>query len=201
MKHIPRLPVFLLLFLFFLPNAEAETGDTVLIVIDTLKSRVDWKCDKHYGFVPLKSGTIKLVDGNIAGGSFVMNMDSLKDSDITYDLMRKTLHNTLRSQFFFDTEKYPVSEFYIDYAEPEGNDRFRITGDLIIKGIDNCISFDAKIIRRKPYFKAVTDTFFIDRTQWGITIYSKEEAEDENSVIVSDEIYFVIHLTGKAKQE
>ena len=201
MKYLTRILFLTLLMSFVSHYAKAGNHDTAVYIIDTVKSAVKWQCDKHYGFVPIKSGTIKTVDGTIVAGSFVMNMDSLKDEDIDYDLMRKTLHNTLRSEFFFDTKKYHTSEFHLDYAEPTGKNRHHVTGDLIVKGIDNCIEFDTRIVFRKHTFEAVSDTFYIDRLNWGITIYSREEAESDDSVIVSNEIYFTIQLFGAAKKE
>ncbi len=174
-----------------IPSAQ----DTVSYVMDT-SSYLNWSCDSHYGIVPLKSGVLKIVNGQPVEGNFVILMDSLKDSDIDYKLMRETLHNTLKSKFFFDVANYPTVEFRLDYAEPAGKNTFNVSGDLKIKDIVNCIQLKSTIHADEEKLTAVSDKFFIDRTQHGITIYSKSEAVDDNSVIVSDEIYFVVHLFG-----
>ncbi len=173
----------------------SSAQDTVSYVMDT-SSYLAWSCDKHYGVVPLKSGVLKMVNGQPVEGNFVILMDSLKDKDIDYKLMRETLHNTLKSQFFFDVKNYPTVDFRLDYAEPAGKNTFNVSGDLKIKGVVNCIRFKSTIHADGKKLTAVSDKFFIDRTQYGITIYSESEAVDDNSVIVSDEIYFVVHLFG-----
>jgi polyisoprenoid-binding protein YceI len=137
------------------------------------------------------------VENIIVAGNLVVKMDSLKDLDIDYTLMRETLHNTLKSSFFFDVANYPTADFTLDYVEPLGKNRYAVSGDLSIKDIVNCIHFKSKIRFDKKIFSAISDTFDVDRTQYGITLYSPGEAADDNSVVVSNEIHFVVHITGK----
>ena len=200
MKSISFLPIFMLLLTFSsVAQKKINDVDTITYDMDTVQSYLSWSCDKHYGIVPLKSGKIQVVRQAVVAGSFVVNMDSLKDLDIDYMLMRETLHNTLKSGFFFDVANFPTAEFVLDYAEPVENNYFQISGDLRVKDIVNCIHFKSKIMFDEKAFSAISDTFDVDRTQYGITIYSPEEAADDQSVVVSDEIHFVVHLSGKRK--
>lgn len=200
MKSISFLPIFMLLLTFSsVAQKKINDVDTITYDMDTVQSYLSWSCDKHYGIVPLKSGKIQVVKQAVVAGSFVVNMDSLKDLDIDYMLMRETLHNTLKSGFFFDVANFPTAEFVLDYAEPVENNYFQISGDLRVKDIVNCIHFKSKIMFDEKAFSAISDTFDVDRTQYGITIYSPEEAADDQSVVVSDEIHFVVHLSGKRK--
>jgi polyisoprenoid-binding protein YceI len=191
----------LLVTLFVLARAGNSTAqykaDTSYFEVDTVKSCIEWFCDSHNGTVILKSGKIKTVGNQIVAGNFVINMDSLQDKDITYELMRKTLHNTLKSEFFFDVKNYPTSTFVLDNAIPYGKNNYKISGDLWIKGLVNCIGFNAVITIAGNELTAVSEKFYIDRTRWGITIYSKQEAKSDDSVIVSDEIYFKIKIFAK----
>jgi hypothetical protein len=174
-----------------------NNNDISVFAVDTVKSYIEWFCDSHNGIVPFKSGTITTVGNKITAGYFIINMDSLQDKDITYELMRQTLHNTLKSKFFFDVKNFPTSTFVLDYAVNLGKNRYKITGDLWIKGIVNCIDFKTKLTINGNTLTAESEKFFIDRTRWGITIYSKQEATSDDSVIVSDEIYFIIHIIAK----
>ncbi len=196
-----RTKSILLFLLMFATVAIAQNdyvaGDTIYYEIDTVKSYLAWSCDSHNGMVPLKSGEVKVVENIIVAGNFVVKMDSLKDLDIDYTLMRETLHNTLKSSFFFDVANYPTADFTLDYVEPLGKNRYAVSGDLSIKDIVNCIHFKSKIRFDKKIFSAISDTFDVDRTQYGITLYSPGEAADDNSVVVSNEIHFVVHITGK----
>ncbi|RLD90445.1 MAG: hypothetical protein DRJ09_04275 [Bacteroidetes bacterium] len=197
MKSIYFLLLFMLLSLTSVTQNKTVSIDTVTYEMDTVKSYVAWACDKHYGIVPLKSSHVQVVNQAVVAGSFVLNMDSLKDLDIDYTLMRKTLHNTLKSAFFFDVAHFPTAEFILDYAEPLGNNYFQVSGNLQVKDIVDCIQFKSKITFDETVFTATSDTFDVDRTKYGITIYSPDEADDDQSVVVSNEIYFVVHLIGK----
>jgi len=178
-------------------NVSAQSTDTLIYVFDTTESYVEWNCDSHHGTVPLQSGIVKIVEGEIVSGNFKMKMDSVKNLDIDYPLMRHTLENTLRSEFFFDTENFPTSDFNIDYTIPKGKNKYLIAGDLWIRGLVNCIRFNAKVNFDQEQFTAVSDSFQINRIDWNLTIYSQQEAKSDEAVIVSDNIGLVIHLKGK----
>jgi polyisoprenoid-binding protein YceI len=49
----------------------------------------------------------------------------------------------LRSADFFDVEKFPAASFKSRAVEDLGGDRYRISGDLTIRGITKPVSFDA----------------------------------------------------------
>lgn len=195
-------PLFLSLFIillmprFGISQKMMPPSDTTTYTMDTIHSYLRWSCDKHHGTLLLKRGVLKTMGETLISGNFTINMDSLRDLDIENELIRKTLYNTLKSKFFFDVKKYHTATFSIDYAEPLGNNNFKITGDLQIKGITNCIQFQSNITFGKKELTATSENFFIDRTHWGITIYSQQMATSDDSVIVGDEIYIVVHLVG-----
>ena len=196
MKKIFIKYIAILLLGFPTHKVSAQVCDTLVYLMDATESYLAWNCDSHHGTVPIESGSIKTLNGDIVSGNFVMKMDSIKDLDIDYPLMRHTLENTLRSKFFFDVKNFPTTEFNIDYALPLENNRQHIAGDLWIKGLVNCIKFNSSISFNQKEFIAVSDSFQINRIDWNITIYSKQEAKSEESVIVSDSIGFVVHLKG-----
>jgi polyisoprenoid-binding protein YceI len=175
--------------------------DTIVYEIDTLKSYIEWDCDSHNGTVPINDGSLEVCNNEIIGGSFFIQMDSIKDLDIDYDLMRKTLENTLKSNFFFDVAAYPVSEFYIYYVKKIDKSNYLITGNLWIKGLVNCIRFKSSVIFYGNRFIAKTEHFKIDRTLYNILSYSKKVVTDDDSFIVSDSIGFKIYLIGYKKEK
>jgi len=200
MKGIVKKMTLFLLILSFL-RVSAQSADTITFEIDTVNSYVAWNCDSHHGTVPLQSGIIKTVDNNIVSGGFQLKMDSIKDLDIDYPLMRHTLENTLRSEFFFDVKEFPTSTFNIDYVISNGSSKTIIAGDLWIRGLVNCVRFTASVNFDDKTFQAVSDSFNINRIDWNITIYSKQEAKSDESVIISDSIGFVVHLKGYRKED
>jgi polyisoprenoid-binding protein YceI len=49
----------------------------------------------------------------------------------------------LRSADFFDVEKFPTASFKSTRVEDLGGDKYRISGDLTIRGVTKPVSFDA----------------------------------------------------------
>ena len=48
----------------------------------------------------------------------------------------------LRSPDFFDVEKYPTMAFRSTKIEPAGQDKYKVTGDLTIKGVTKPVTFN-----------------------------------------------------------
>jgi polyisoprenoid-binding protein YceI len=194
-----------ILFLFVLQLstqklAAVETGsDTLTYLIDTSLSKVEWACDIHLGYLSFESGELQVFDGKLVGGSFDVCMESIIDIDIDYDLMRLTLQNTLKSVEFFYAEKYHFSNFRIDHIEetPDGEIVF---GDLTIVGVTNCISFPFELEFASGTLTATSGEIILDRTDWGITSMSKEDAKSDKSFIVPNDFKIVVTLVGTKTQ-
>ena len=192
---------FLLSFLFMssLFASEPVRGDTVEYRIDTALSRLYWSCNIHHGYIYLKEGCIKTVGNQIVAADVLFQMDSVFDQDITYDLMRKTLQNILRSDVFFNTKVYPYSRFLLDESRLLKGNEYQITGDLEIMGIPNCIRFHAVINRKGKILEAKSRKFYVNRLHWGITSYSRHVATSDKNFIVSDSIGISFDLKAVRK--
>jgi len=180
--------LFSFLFLGSVLGFEPVRSDTLVYKIDIAKSKLYWYCNIHRGYVLLKEGTLKIVDNKVVGANVVFQMDSIVDQDITYDLMRRTLQNILKSDVFFNTKRYPVSRFLLDNVVNLSGNTYHIVGDLELMGVTGCIEFDAQIIRKGKALEIKSEKFYIDRLRWGITSYSKLAATSEENFIVSDSI-------------
>lgn len=156
--------------------------------IDASKSYLTWKIDAHHGKVNICKGTFRVEEGEITAGHFTICMDSIVNLDIEYDLMRQVLENTLMSKELFDAKRYPYATFKIQQAKPISDDKIKIYGDLMLKGIEKCIAFEAKIKAEMGQFSAQSESFGIDRTDWGITAMSKNFSSSEESYIVRDTV-------------
>ena len=173
------------------PSLPLEDGD---YSIDLSASKIEWFCVIHKGYTLLKEGHITVVNNKITGGDFKILMDSIVDIDIDYYLMKATLENTLKSDMFFDVKKYPVSIFTITSTSDKGGNRYYVTGDLKIKDIVKPISFISTITTKNDTLLAKSDRFSINRTDWGVTIYSKNYPQTDDSFLFTDFIDFVITL-------
>ena len=137
--------------------------------IDPKKSTIKWEgkkiTGKHSGDIQFKSGNVDIKDGNLVGGSFVVNMTTINVLDLTGDYKEK-LEGHLNSDDFFGVATYPEALFTI--TNVDGN---KVVGDLTIKGHTekkafvlikkgNTIVGDVKIDRTKFDIKYGSSSFF-----------------------------------------
>jgi polyisoprenoid-binding protein YceI len=175
--------------------AQQTNSDTTTYKIDINKSKIKWSCDLHNGFILFNDGVLKLINNKIVDGNFTILMDSIIDLDIDYKLMKITLENTLRSSDFFNTKEYPFSNFTIDYVISTENNE-TMFGDLSFLGVTKCINFPVKYYLKNDSIIANSEEIIIDRTDWGNTSMSKEDAKSDKSFIVPNEIKIKVILHG-----
>ncbi len=117
--------------------------------LDKTNSKVKWTGRKvvgeHYGNIDLKSGHLKADAGIITAGTFVMEMNSIVNDDLSNETVNRKLVGHLKSDDFFSVDKFPVSTFVISEVKPKGGKIQTVTGDLTIKGITNPVTFDAEV--------------------------------------------------------
>lgn len=150
--------------------------------IDTEKSSIKWKgtmlfsFGEHYGTVNFKSGNVLKTGDKITGGSFVVDMNTIVNTDGDYS---PNLIEHLKNEDFFDVPKYP--EATIDFLQTELNNagKYKIIADLTIKGIKKAIVlYDVEFIKNISNLSMEDDAkmsvkFKIDRTEWNINYASK----------------------------
>src|SRR5579859_2725325 len=86
------------------------------------------------------SGTLRLDEADPARSSVVVEIDA---ASLDTGEPRRDTH--LRSADFLDVERYPVLTFTSTRVEPVGNDRFRVEGDLTIRGITRAAVLDTRL--------------------------------------------------------
>ncbi len=148
------------------------------------ESTIFWKgnyaigTNAHEGTLQFLSGILtQSANNKVTGGSFIIDMNSLKNTDIEDEKGRKNIEEHLKSNDFFDVKKYPTATFTIVKIEPTTiADKYAVTGDLLMKGISNRIVFTALINQNKEAISVKADHTLI-RTLWGIT-YKSQSAFD-----------------------
>ncbi len=107
--------------------------------VDIAKSSVEWSgrnlLNKHHGQIGLRSGQLEFLRGQLSGGRFVIDMNNILCSDLQGTELHNVLINHLRSDDFFDIERFPEASFAIDTARridgaTLGQPNLEITGDL-----------------------------------------------------------------------
>lgn len=176
--------------------------------VKTNESKIEWIGTKvtgyHTGVVPVKSGEIRVNDGKVTGGKFVMDLANMTVSgpkSVDEKSSAKLLGH-LKSKDFFEVEKHPEATFELtglkpfegnvkDTADPRqeeineykvGNPTHTVSGNLTIKGVTKNIEFPARITVTGDVAEAVAK-FNIDRKEWNIVYPGKPDD------LIRDEIH------------
>ena len=155
---------------------------------------------QHNGSIQFKEGDVLIRGNQIVGGTFTVDMNSLKVEDIKDADSNGKLVGHLRSEDFFSIDKNPASTFKITKVTPlKGNaagNNATITGDLTIKGITQTVSFPAKV-GVKGGVASASGTATIDRTKFDIKYGSKSFFESIGDKAIMDEFALSFNVIAK----
>lgn len=182
--------------------------------VDSDRSKLEWEGYKptgqHDGTVDIVSGSLMMKDGNLVGGEFVMDLTTISVLDIEDPGMNERLTGHLKSADFFEVETYPQARFEITGVKPfdgkpvnpemEKGDlkaTHTITGNLIVKDISKSISFNAMVNEKEGKFRAKTNMFFLDRTEWNVQYKSKKIFSNLKDDFINDEMGISIKLVAE----
>ena len=169
------------------PAASTVTKD---FAVDASTSLIKWigtkVGGKHEGTIKIKSGTVKVANGKLSGGSFVLDMPSITVTDLTGEDKAK-LEGHLKTADFFQTDKFAEGKFEITKVDGD-----KIEGNLTLKDKTNPISFTSVTTVTDTEFKSESPAFMINRQQWGINYQSKMK-----DAPISDDMSIQIRLAAK----
>jgi polyisoprenoid-binding protein YceI len=152
----------------------------------------------HEGTINFISGSITTsAAGDITQGEFVLDMNTIKNTDMKPEDGGKDLEEHLKSEDFFSVAKYPQANFSILKIIQESKtgdvQQVKVTGLLTLKRITNMITFPATITR-KGETANIKAEITIDRTKWDIIYNSKTFFSNLKDGFISDEIKIVVDL-------
>jgi polyisoprenoid-binding protein YceI len=161
--------------------------------LNTGQSKIKWTGmkiigSKHEGTIDIVKGTVDVDGDKLTGGYFVIDMNSIRDSDLGDEEFRQKLEGHLKSDDFFAAEKFPTATFKI-----VGVSENQVTGELTIKGRTNSISFPAEIIYEGDVINARA-AFHFDRTNWDIRFGSGKFFKGLGDNLIKDDIGIELDL-------
>jgi polyisoprenoid-binding protein YceI len=173
--------------------------------LDTTASRLEWTGrnlnNRHYGIISVAEGVVNIEKGVIAGGSVILDMNSIVNLDLQDEDYKRMLIRHLKSDDFFHVDRYPTATFRLDSSQqiPDatpGSPCQMITGSLELAGRTNLLSFPAEIAAQENGQVRVQAAFDIDRTRWGILYGSGRFFEKLGMHLVSDMISAELFLVA-----
>ena len=161
-------------------------------------STIEWVGEKvsgaHSGYINLQNAFFLFEEKKIVGGEFNIDMNSIKCTDIENPAYAAKLEEHLKDPDFFNSSKYPTSNFKITNIIFDGTS-YMITGNITIKEISQEITFPAKFENDGDLFHA-NATLKIDRTKHDIKYGSGSFFDDLGDRMIYDEFTLKIHLQG-----
>lgn len=185
---------------------EVDSTAGTEIYADTASSRIGFTGNgvgkNHPGYFKLSSGFLKVADGKVVGGNFVIDTRSLK-LDQQEEMFQTKLKGHLLGADFFDVEKFPTAQFEITSVEPYQNEKgdsslveganSRINGNFTLKGVAKNVSFPARLDTDGKTFSAKAN-FNIDRTLWGLNYGNDKSLKDK---FISEIVNIQFDVKGK----
>lgn len=192
---MPKLLFSLLITLGFALSAQASNpGDNAKVNVTA--SKLEWTgrkvTGKHTGTVNLKEGSLQIKDGLLLGGSFVIDMTTIKNTDLQGESATK-LEGHLKSDDFFGVSAYPTAKLVITQAVSKGDGLFDVRADLTIKGITQPIRFTTQLTQQGKKYTATSD-ITLDRTLFNIKYGSGKFYEDLGDTTIYDEFDLKVTL-------
>ncbi len=153
------------------------------LTVNTTDSKIEFVGSKtggsHPGFFLLKSGAVSVSKSKLTGGSFVIDIASVKVTDGAGE----KLAGHLKAADFFDVAgKGTEATYVISTVKYTDATHAEIDGKLTLKGITNPVKFIATTTGDAKSFTGDAD-FILDRTQFGIN-YGPGKVANEVTVKV-----------------
>jgi polyisoprenoid-binding protein YceI len=174
--------------------------------IDVEKSAVEWTGrninNRHHGRIAVSGGECVLANGRPVSGSFVLDMKTITNLDLQDEGWRDMLLRHLKSEDFFDVERYPTATFVLRGATPideatPGTPNMEIAGALTIKEMIRSITFPAMVAAQADGTLKAQATFSLDRTLWNVSYGSGKLYERLGMHLVNDLISIELFIVAR----
>jgi rhodanese-related sulfurtransferase/polyisoprenoid-binding protein YceI len=170
--------------------------------VDREKSLLEWTGrgigSMHHGTLEVKNSRFRVADGKLTTAEIVLDMTTIKNTDLADKSLARVLEAHLKSEDFFEVETYPEAWFTLTSSAdilPESYSlRQEIVGRLKIKDVERGIDFPALIVDTEDgNFKVVSHLDF-DRTLWNVRYGSVKFFEKLGMHLVGDIVSLELRL-------
>lgn len=189
-SYLRFFPLFFLALsasLAWMPGVQLKSDTYTL---DAARSQVVWRAKKvtgeHYGPINFSKGSFSVENNALRSANVEVDMTSITCTDLAGGPMHDRLVGHLKSDDFFSVEKFPGASFVTTGVSAKGDLAYEISGNLIIKGISQPVSFPAKVSFSGNTMTA-TATVPVDRARYDIKYRSKSFFDDLGDKMIYDE--------------
>jgi polyisoprenoid-binding protein YceI len=174
--------------------------------VDAEKSVVEWTGrninNRHHGRIAISGGEVILANGRPMSGRFVLDMNTITNLDLQDESWRDMLLRHLKSDDFFDVERYPAATFELHGAAEiadatPGTPNMEITGAITIKEMSRSICFPAIIEAQEDGSLKAQAVLSLDRTLWNVHYGSGKLYERLGMHLVNDLISIELFIVAR----
>ena len=162
------------------------------------QSSIKWVGKKvtgsHDGTIAITKGELNLNDGQLAGGTIVVDTTSIKIDDITDPQTNAQFAGHLASDDFFSSQKFPKATLEILSVKEK-----HVEANLTIKGITHRIGFDATVEVKGSQLNA-TAKLIVDRTLYDMKFRSGNFFTNLGDTLIYNEFDLTITVTAKTEE-
>ncbi|WP_246496858.1 YceI family protein [Chitinophaga varians] len=183
-------------------KAVTRTKKATTFQVDKNLSKLNWAgknlTGQRTGTIGVSEGKLDLENNVLKGGNFSLDIHSIAVTDIKDAAMNAKLVTHLKSDDFFDAEKFPTARFVITKVDAKGNDTYDVTGNLTIKGITHPITFPATVAVSNNKLTAKAD-IVVDRSKFNVRFGSKSFFAGIGDKAIYDDFDLAVELVANAR--
>jgi len=157
--------------------------------IDLKKSNMTWRMPitggEHFGTIGIKSGYLVYNGNTVTAGTFIIDLNSIKDLDLEKEKQPK-IEAHIKSPDFFETATYPFATFVIEGTATNPKKGLMAYGKLTIKNITHPIAFPFSLKKFDDAVYVVADKVEVSRKAYGITIKGKGIKGHLEEMVIDD---------------
>ncbi len=165
--------------------------DATVKTIDVASSSIEWKGKKvlgsHTGTIKIQEGYLSMDGDKLVGGKVVVDMSSIKVTDLQGESKEK-LEGHLKSDDFFGIENHPTSVLNIKGSK-KTESGYLVNGTITIKGITELITFNLEMKENKAIAHVK-----IDRTKFNVRFGSGSFFDNLGDNTISDNFELDVEL-------
>lgn len=171
-----------------------STGETESYTANLEASSVAWSGGivgggyGHTGTLDLTEGTLEMTGDEISGGTFVVDMTSMKTTDDSYteDKTPEKLIGHLSTGDFFLVDSFPTASFVVK-SVTEGT----VVGDLTIRGITKEATVNSVVVEEVDGVVTAKGNLVFNRQDFDVAYQSTMQ-----DIVISDDIVLDITLVA-----
>ena len=187
--------LFLIFSIFLFPQLSFAKN----LSVSNAKSTIEWKGSKviggeHKGTLEIKDSQLIVNNKNSINGKIIVDMTTIKNTDLTDKEWNKKLVEHLKSSDFFDIKSYPTAMIEITKSQLLDASSYKIGGKLTIKGIEKPVELIAKIENKNNLVESIKTKLVFDRTDFNIRYGSGKFFDNLGDKMISDVVEVSVNL-------